>query len=64
MTKTEERLEAVFDRTDKAITLLRIIRGLVQKGKHVDLSNFLELSETIASLRHNVEMHNTERLEE
>jgi hypothetical protein len=34
----------------------------VQKGKHVDHTDVMELLEFVASLRHHCDQHNSERL--
>lgn len=62
MVVNDERKIEVFNRVDRAITLLRLIRGKVQKGRHVDPSEFSDLAKLVSSLRHNCEMHNQERL--
>lgn len=58
----EERKVVVFEQVDEAITALRLIRSRVQKGLHIDPSDFLALKEMMESLRHSCEMHNEERL--
>jgi hypothetical protein len=58
----EERKGEVFDRVEKCITRLRLIRSTVQKGKHVDHTDVMELLEFVASLRHHCDQHNSERL--
>ncbi len=56
------RLEIIFADTEETITLLRLIRNRVQKGKHIDSSDFDKLRTLTESLRHHSEMHNQERL--
>lgn len=58
----EERVGTIYDRSEQAIKRLRQMRSQARKGKHIDPSDFSELAEVIASLRHHCELFNDERV--
>lgn len=62
MPQDEKRTAAIIDRADEATRLIKLIKDRVKKNKHIDASDFTDLDDIIASLRHNCDMHNTERL--
>lgn len=61
MSEREDRTVVIFERVDEAITALRAIRRLAQKGERVDESRFAALRETVVSLQHHCEMQASER---
>lgn len=63
MTMKNERAEKIADRVEAAMFILKTVKAAVKKGKHVDPSEFSDLNEIIASIRHNCELNNAERLQ-
>ena len=59
---SDDRKVIIFSHVDEAITALRLLRSKVQKGKHVDPSDLNDINEIMSSIRHNCDMHNTERV--